>query len=82
MFPYDHPLAVGVPGLYSRSCANQAVCEADLVFFIGSHTGGQVTNGYQIPPQGTPIIQLDISPEELGRNYPTKVGMQGDIRNS
>ena len=82
MFPYDHPLAVGVPGSYSRACANQAVCEADLVFFIGSHTGGQVTNGYQIPPQGTPIIQLDINPDELGRNYPIKVGMQGDVRNS
>ena len=51
MFPSDHPLAVGVPGSYSRACANQAVCEADLVFFIGSHTGGQVTNGYRIPPQ-------------------------------
>ncbi|HIB98360.1 TPA: thiamine pyrophosphate-binding protein, partial [Candidatus Poribacteria bacterium] len=71
-----------VPGLYSRACTNQAVCEADLVFFIGSHTGGQVTNGYQIPPQGTPIIQLDINPDELGRNYPIKVGMQGDVRNS
>ena len=82
MFPYDHPLAVGIPGLYSRACTNQAVCEADLVFFIGSHTGGQVTNGYQIPPQGTPIIQLDINPDELGRNYPIKVGMQGDVRNS
>ena len=82
MFPADHPLAVGVPGLYSRACANQAICEADLVFFIGSHTGGQVTNGYSIPPQGTPIIQLDINPEELGRNYPIKLGMQGDVRNS
>ena len=50
MFPYDHPLAVGTPGSYSRACANQALCEADLVFFIGSHTGGQVTNGYTIPP--------------------------------
>lgn len=82
MFPSDHPLAVGVPGSYSRACANQTLCEADLVFFIGSHTGGQVTNGYTIPPQGTPIIQLDINPEELGRNYPIKVGLQGDVRNS
>ena len=37
-FPADHPLAVGVPGSYSRACANQTVAEADLVFFIGSHT--------------------------------------------
>ena len=82
MFPYDHELAVGVPGSYSRACANQALCEADLVFFIGSHTGGQVTNFYQIPPQSTPIIQLDINPEEIGRNYPIQVGLQGDVKSS
>ena len=82
MFPYDHELAVGVPGSYSRACANQALCEADLVFFIGSHTGGQVTNFYQIPPQSTPIIQLDINPEEIGRNYPVQVGLQGDVKSS
>jgi acetolactate synthase-1/2/3 large subunit len=82
MFPADHPLALGVPGSYSRACANQALCEADLVFFIGSHTGGQVTYNYTIPPQGTPIIQLDINPAEIGRNYPIQVGLQGDIRNT
>merc|ERR1712096_433958 len=27
-------------------------------------------------------IQLDINPEELGRNYPIQLGMQGDVRNS
>ena len=81
-FPFDHPLALGVCGLYSRACANQAVCEADLVFFIGSHTGGQVTNEWRIPPKGTPVIQLDINPSELGRSYPLALGMQGDARNS
>ena len=39
MFPADHPLAVGTPGSYSRACAIQALCEADLVFFVGSHAG-------------------------------------------
>jgi len=82
MFPPDHALAVGVPGSYSRACSNQTLTEADLVFFIGSHTGGQVTNSYQIPPQGTPIIQLDINPEEIGRNYPVQVGIQGDVKSS
>ncbi len=82
MFPPDHPLAVGVPGSYSRACSNKVLCETDLVFFIGSHTGGQVTNSYQIPPQGTPIIQLDINPEEIGRNYPVQVGLQGDVKSS
>jgi len=75
-----HPLAVGVVGTYSRSCANRAVGEADLVFFIGSHTGGQVTARWQVPKPGVPVIHLDIDPTEIGRNYPTKVGLLGDAR--
>ncbi|MBI2296533.1 MAG: thiamine pyrophosphate-binding protein [Betaproteobacteria bacterium] len=78
--PDDHPLAVGVPGSYSRWCANQAIAAADLVFFIGSHTGGQVTNGWQIPKIGTPTIQLDINADELGRNYPNTVSLHGDAK--
>ncbi|MGZ9014420.1 MAG: thiamine pyrophosphate-binding protein, partial [Burkholderiales bacterium] len=78
--PDAHPLNVGVPGSYSRWCANKAVQAADLVFFIGSHAGGQVTNGWQIPKLGTPAIQLDIDPEELGRNYPNKVSLHGDAK--
>jgi acetolactate synthase-1/2/3 large subunit len=80
LVPDDHPLAVGVPGSYSRWCANKAIAAADLVFFIGSHTGGQVTNGWQIPKIGTPAIQLDIDPRELGRNYPNVVSLCGDAR--
>ncbi|MDO8597379.1 MAG: thiamine pyrophosphate-binding protein [Sulfuricaulis sp.] len=75
-----HPLAVGVSGLYSRDCANFALSEADLVFFIGSHTGGQVTHNWLFPPVGTTVIQLDISPSELGRNYPNKVSILGDAK--
>ena len=81
-FPHNHPLAVGVSGLYSRACANQTLAEADVVFFVGSHTGGQVTNEWCIPRPGTRIIQLDINPAELGRSFPVTVGMQGDARSS
>ena len=75
-----HPLAVGVPGAYSRDCANKALHATDLVFFIGSHTGGQVTNNWMFPPTGTKVIQLDIDPNELGRNYPNVVSILGDAR--
>jgi len=78
--PDDHPLAVGVPGSYSRWCANRAVSEADLVMFVGSHTGGQVTNGWQIPKIGTSVVQLDIEPDELGRNYPNAVSLHADVK--
>ncbi len=75
-----HPLSVGVVGTYSRTCANRAVGEADLVFFIGSHTGGQVTARWQVPRSGTRVIQLDIDAREIGRNYPTELALLGDAR--
>ena len=49
--PDQHPLSVGVCGTYSRWCANRVVAEADLVFFIGSHTGSQVTTECRSPDQ-------------------------------
>jgi acetolactate synthase I/II/III large subunit len=76
----SHPLSVGVVGTYSRACANQAVSEADLVFFIGSHAGGQVTANWRIPAAGTTVIQLDIDAGQLGRNYPNAVSLLGDAR--
>jgi acetolactate synthase-1/2/3 large subunit len=80
IIPDEHPLAIGVPGSYSRWSANRAVSEADLVLFIGSHTGGQVTNFWQLPGAGTPVIQVDIEPDELGRNYPNAVSIHGDAK--
>ena len=78
--PDNHRLSIGVVGTYSRACANQAVSEADLVFFIGSHAGGQITANWRIPAAGTPVIQLDINAAELGRNYPNAVSLLGDAK--
>ena len=75
-----HRLSVGVVGSYSRWCANRVVAEADLVIYIGSHTGSQVTNEWKVPAQGTPVIQIDIEPAELGRSYPNEVSLQGDAK--
>lgn len=76
----NHPLSVGVVGTYSARCANQAVFEADLVIFIGSNTGDQVTNNWTIPTPGTPVVQIDVNPAEIGRNYRGTVGVVGDAR--
>jgi acetolactate synthase-1/2/3 large subunit len=75
----NHRLAVGLVGGYPQACANQALAEADLVFFAGSHTGGQVTANWKYPRPGTKVIQLDIEPREIGRNYPCSP-LLGDAR--
>jgi acetolactate synthase-1/2/3 large subunit len=54
------------------------VSEADLVIFIGSNTGDQVTNGWTIPRPGTPVVQIDLEPAEIGRSYPRAIGVVGD----
>jgi acetolactate synthase I/II/III large subunit len=79
-FPGDHPLAVGIPGVYARGSANQVLLEADLVLYAGSKTGNQVTLNWQIPPRHTRIIQLDIEPGELGRHYPDTLGLVTDAK--
>jgi acetolactate synthase-1/2/3 large subunit len=78
--PDTHRLSVGCVGTYSRESANRALSEADVVFFIGSHTGGQVTTHWKVPAPGTEVIHLDIDPLELGRNYPNTVPLLGDAR--
>ena len=75
-----HPLSVGVVGSYSRESANRVVGKADLVCFIGSETGGMTTHFWAVPKIGTPAIQIDIEPENLGRNYPLQAAVNGDAK--
>ena len=76
----SHPLSVGVVGTYSVRCANQVVAGADLVIYIGSNTGDQVTNNWTVPPVGTPVVQIDIDPAEIGRSYAGAIGVVGDAK--
>lgn len=79
--PEKHLLAVGVSGIHARISANQTVEQADLVFFIGSNTDEHTTNKWTIPTPGkATIIHLDVDPDEIGRNYPTAVGIVSDAK--
>lgn len=76
--PEGDSLCVGVVGDYSRDTANIAVSEADFILFVGSTTGSMTTRQWSVPRPGTPTVQIDIDPRELGRNYPLIVGLLGD----
>ena len=82
IIPEDHPAAVGVVGSYSSKSANRVVSEADLVMFVGSDVGDQVTHNWKIPRTGTRVIQIDADATELGRNYPGTFGILGDPKAS
>ena len=76
----NHPLSCGVVGTYSRESANLSVKEADLVIFIGSETGSMTTHFWAVPTTKVRIIQIDIEPENLGRNYNLEVAIHGDAK--
>ena len=76
----DNPLAIGPVGSYSRRVANEVVLDADLALYVGAHAGGQLTNGKTVPAPGTPVIQVDINPTQIGKNMPVTVGLIGDAK--
>jgi acetolactate synthase-1/2/3 large subunit len=76
--PTRDRLSIGCVGNYGAPPANQIVHEADMVLFVGCHTGDQVTHTWRIPAMDTPCVQIDIDPLELGRSYPNTLGLMGD----
>ncbi|MGB2887719.1 MAG: thiamine pyrophosphate-binding protein [Candidatus Acidiferrales bacterium] len=80
LVPENHPLYIGVPGTYSRACTNKILARADIVLFVGSQTGGQVTHSWRFPSPQARVIQIGIDPSDLGRNYPNAVSLLGDVK--
>lgn len=70
----------GIVGAYGMDCANKIVMRADLVIFIGTQTGDQTTFDWNVPSIDTKVIQVDIDPVELGKNYPNSIGLLGDAK--
>jgi acetolactate synthase I/II/III large subunit len=79
----DHPLSMGVVGSNGRRpYANELLQTADLILYVGCKTDSVTTAGWTIPPRATSqtILHLDVDPTEIGRNYPTAVGLVGDAK--
>ncbi len=76
----DHRLFRGVAGMYGRGCANHVIAEADLIIYAGSNMSDHTTVNWKMPRAGTSIIQIDLDPVELGRNYPRTIGLLCDVR--
>lgn len=80
ILPEDHPLSVGVNGRFGIPMANTVVGEADCVVFVGSKAGQGVTLDWTLPGVESPVIHIDVDPEELGKNYRNTVGVFSDAR--
>ena len=80
VIPDSHPLSLGVVGRYSKSIVNEIVGEADVVFYVGSRAGGMATDNWNYPSEEAKVLQLDVEPENMGRNYRLEAGLVCDAR--
>ncbi|MBS0445229.1 MAG: thiamine pyrophosphate-binding protein [Proteobacteria bacterium] len=67
--PENHPLSLGPAGLLGRPMTNKYLADVDLVLAIGTRFTNVDTANWNIPKRGTAIVQVDIDPAELGKNY-------------
>ena len=79
--PSDHPMFLGHLGRLGAEEGIEAVRNADVILAAGTRLG-QSTTFYdnRFVPAEARIIQIEIDPQEIGRNYPVEVGIEGDAR--
>jgi acetolactate synthase-1/2/3 large subunit len=78
--PEDHPLSMGLVGLY-RTRVNEQVYEAaDLIIGLGSRYEEFQTGEFKFFPSKAKLIQVDIEPNEFGRNWTPTVAVMGDVK--
>ena len=80
--PETHPLSLGVFGFGGHLRASRYLTgEVDVLLVVGSSLGEIATNGWDkgfAPTEA--LVQVDIDPLELGKNFPVQVGVVGDAR--
>ena len=70
---------MGPPGARGSVEAHEAMSKADVILAFGTRINQASTAwDYSIINPDTKIIQVDIDPIEIGRNYPVVVGVVGD----
>jgi acetolactate synthase I/II/III large subunit len=77
--PETHPLFVGLTGLYRTTVPREIFEEADLIITAGSRM--EEFQGGFLPRPGNPkIVQIEIDPFEIGRNWLPDVAIESDCR--
>ncbi len=79
-----HPLVLGMTGFWGTKLVNQACLSADYIFAVGTRFKEADCSswypGYTFNIPETKVIHIDIEPSEIGRNYPTEIGVVADAK--
>jgi acetolactate synthase-1/2/3 large subunit len=82
--PSSHPLLLGMTGFWGTPIANEMCRNADLIVAVGTRLAEANSSSwyrditFSIPP--TRLIHIDIDAAEIGRNYPTELGVVADAK--
>lgn len=76
-----HANCVGVVGSNGGTDETwEIMTQADVVIFMGCRVGSTTTARWEAPKPGSTIVHFDNDPMVIGANYPTEVGVVGDLR--
>jgi len=82
--PDDHPLLLGQTGFWGLPIANDTCRTADLIVAVGTRLAEANSSSwdprytFSVPP--TRLIHIDADEAEIGRNYPTDLGVVADAK--
>lgn len=82
--PDDHALTLGMTGFWGTKFINGRCREADYVLALGTRfaeadcSSWDPRHTFRMPP--TRLIQIDIDPAEIGRNFPVEIGAVADLK--
>jgi acetolactate synthase I/II/III large subunit len=83
VFPEDHPQSLGVLGFAGHRLARQTLMgpDVDVLLTVGASLNETTTFNWSpdLRPSGA-LIQLDIDPDRVGRNYPVDIPLVGDAQ--
>ncbi|MBA7537563.1 Acetolactate synthase large subunit [subsurface metagenome] len=83
-FPNDHPLFCWATGSKGTTVGLKMTSTSDVLLAVGCRFADETASSYKdgisfsVPP--TKLIQIDIDPHEIGKNYPVSVGIVGDAK--
>ena len=81
--PEDHPLCLGLVGypraVYSTGQSRKFAEDADLVIALGCSFRQHATSSWLPKPAQTKLVQVDVDPAELHKNYAADLVILADI---
>jgi acetolactate synthase-1/2/3 large subunit len=84
VFPEDHPLSLGCLSIRGSKAANTYLrSNIDVLLVVGTDLSEMTSHGWDPKLQPSKaMIQIDIDPNEIGKNYPIQIGLVADARDA